>query len=140
MLRPLLSKEQARKVYGKLFKPCHVVIHWIILVEYAQMSTHVPEFLSYFRFFASFCFGQISHQQHKGEMNLKRRFRLQNYIHKEFWKKGREKLCLGVSISKTVKNGGNCILNDSTIYRNPSHKLHCENPMHACSGLKDLMI
>ena len=77
----------------------------------------MPEFQSYFRVFASFCFGQISHQQHKGEMNLKRRFRLQNYIHKEFWKKGREKLCLGLSISKTVKNGGNCILNDSTIYK-----------------------
>ena len=30
------------------------------------MSTHVPRFQSFFRFFASFCIGQISHQQHKG--------------------------------------------------------------------------
>ena len=30
------------------------------------MSTHVPGFHSFFRFFASFCFGQISHQQLKG--------------------------------------------------------------------------
>ena len=32
------------------------------------MSTHVLEFQSFFRFFASFCIGQISHQQHKGYM------------------------------------------------------------------------
>ena len=29
------------------------------------MSTHVVGFQSLFRFFASFCIGQISHQQHK---------------------------------------------------------------------------
>ena len=28
------------------------------------MSTHVPGFQSFFRFFASFCIGQIKQQQH----------------------------------------------------------------------------
>ena len=43
----------------------HVGIHWKVLTEYYQMSTHVPGFQSFFRFFASFCIGKISHQQHK---------------------------------------------------------------------------
>ena len=30
------------------------------------MSTHMPGFQSFFRFFASFHIGQISHLQHKG--------------------------------------------------------------------------
>ena len=30
------------------------------------MSTHVPVFLSFFSIFATFCIGQISHQQHEG--------------------------------------------------------------------------
>ena len=30
------------------------------------MSTHLPGFQSFFRFFASFCIGQISHHQLKG--------------------------------------------------------------------------
>ena len=42
----------------------------IALAKYSQMSTHVPGFLSLFRFFASFCIGQISHQQPKGEMKF----------------------------------------------------------------------
>ena len=33
------------------------------LTQYSQMSTHVPGFRSFFRFFALFCIGQISHQQ-----------------------------------------------------------------------------
>ena len=47
-------------------KPCYVSIHWIALAEYSQMSTHVTGLQSFFRFFASFCIGQISHQQYKG--------------------------------------------------------------------------
>ena len=31
-----------------------------------QMSSHVPGFKSFFRFFESFCIGKISHQLHKG--------------------------------------------------------------------------
>ena len=31
------------------------------------MSIHMPGFQSFFKFFASFCSGQISHQQHKGK-------------------------------------------------------------------------
>ena len=38
------------------------------------MSTHDPGFHTFFRFFASFCSGQISHHQHnKGELTWKRR-------------------------------------------------------------------
>ena len=47
-------------------KPSHDGMHWITLSEYSQMSTHVPRFQSFFSFFASFCDGQISHQQHRG--------------------------------------------------------------------------
>ena len=66
MPRLLSSKAQGRKGFGKLSKPYHVGIHWIALAEHSQMSTHVPGFHSFFSFFASFCIGQISHQQHKG--------------------------------------------------------------------------
>ena len=31
------------------------------------MSTHVPGFCLFFRFFASLCNGKISHQQHEGK-------------------------------------------------------------------------
>ena len=66
MLRLLSSKLQGRKYFRKPLKPCHVGIHWNALTEYFHMSTHLPGFQSFFRFFASFCIGQISHQQHKG--------------------------------------------------------------------------
>ena len=35
-------------------KPCHVSIHWIALVENFWMSTHLPGFQSFLRFFATF--------------------------------------------------------------------------------------
>ena len=66
MLRLFSWKSARRKDYGKQTKPCHVGIHWRALVEYSQMSTHVPGFRSFFRGFASFGIGQISQQQHKG--------------------------------------------------------------------------
>ena len=66
MLRLLSSKAQGRKQFRKPSKPCHVGIHLKALAEYSQMSTHLPGFQSFLRFFASFCFGKISHQQHKG--------------------------------------------------------------------------
>ena len=43
--------------FFKLFKPCHVSIHWIALTEYSQMSAHVPGFQSFFSCFASFHIG-----------------------------------------------------------------------------------
>ena len=49
-------------------KPCHIDIHWIALAEYSQISTNEPEFQLFFRLFASFCIGQISHQQHKSSI------------------------------------------------------------------------
>ena len=48
-------------------KICHVGIHWIALGEYSQ-STHVSGFHTFLSFFASFCNGQIGHQQHKGKL------------------------------------------------------------------------
>ena len=66
MLRLLSSNAQEHKDFWKTSEPCHTGIHWIALSEYSQMSTHLPGFQSLFSFFASFCIGQISHQQHKG--------------------------------------------------------------------------
>ena len=66
MLRILSSKAQGLKVFWKPFKPCCVGIHWVVLAEFSQMSTHLAGFQSFFRFFASSYIGQISQQQHKG--------------------------------------------------------------------------
>ena len=66
MLRVHSPKAQKRKNLWKTSKPCHVGTHWKALAEYFHMSTHLPGFRSFFRFFASFYIGQISHQQHKG--------------------------------------------------------------------------
>ena len=66
MLRLLSSKAHGRKDFWKPSEPCHVGIHWIALAGHSQMSTHLPGFQSFFSFFASFCNGQISHQQDKG--------------------------------------------------------------------------
>ena len=66
MLRLISSKALGCKHFCKPFKPCHVGIHWIVLPEYSQMSTHLLAFHSFFRvFFASFSIGQISQRQHK---------------------------------------------------------------------------
>ena len=56
MLRLLSSKEQENKDFSKSSKPCHVGIHCEALAEYSQMSTHLPGFQSFIRFF-----GKISH-------------------------------------------------------------------------------
>ena len=49
MLRLLSSKGQRREVFWKPSKPCHVGIHWKAVTEYSQMSTHSPEFQSFFQ-------------------------------------------------------------------------------------------
>ena len=54
MLRPLSPKGQRCKDFWKPYKPCRVGINWIALAECSQMSTHMPGFQSFFRFFASF--------------------------------------------------------------------------------------
>ena len=59
-------KDKDAKSFEKTAKPCHVGMHWIALAECSQMSTYVPGFQSFLRFFASFCIGQISHHQHRG--------------------------------------------------------------------------
>ena len=66
MLRLLLSKAQKLKNLWKSSKPYHFGIHWKALIEYSQMSTHLPGFQLFFSFFTIFCIDQISHQQHKG--------------------------------------------------------------------------
>ena len=67
MLRLFSSIAQGCKYFGKSSKPCHVGIHWKVLAEYSQMSTHLPGFQPFFRIFASFCISQSSHQQNKGQ-------------------------------------------------------------------------
>ena len=68
MLRLLSSEAQECNNFSKPSKPYHVGINLKALPEYSQMSTHVPGFQSYFSvFFASFCIGKVSHQQHKGK-------------------------------------------------------------------------
>ena len=57
---------QGSRDFCKPSKPCHVCIHKIALTEYAQMSTNIPGFQSFFTIFASFYTGKISHHQHKG--------------------------------------------------------------------------
>ena len=54
-------KHNDTKIFENHLKP--VVL---VLAEYSQLSTDVPRFQLFFRFFAPFCIGQISHQQHKG--------------------------------------------------------------------------
>ena len=41
-------------------KPCHGGIHWIALVAYSQMSTHVPGFRSFFRFLHTFVLAKLA--------------------------------------------------------------------------------
>ena len=53
-------------IFLKPSKPCRVGIYWIALAKNSHMSTNVPGFQFYFKFFASFYIGQISHQQHMG--------------------------------------------------------------------------
>ena len=55
-----------RSTKTQRFLKTNVVIHCITLAEYSKMNTHVPGFQSFFKFYASFCIVQISHQQHKG--------------------------------------------------------------------------
>ena len=51
MLRLLLSKAQELKNLWKSSKPYHLGIHWKALIEYSQMSTHLPGFRLFFSFF-----------------------------------------------------------------------------------------
>ena len=53
ILSLLSSKAQGRKDFQKTSKSGQACIHWIALAENSQMSTHLPGFLSFFRFFAN---------------------------------------------------------------------------------------
>ena len=67
LLRLLSSKHKDAKISEKHLNPVMLVFIGSALAEYSQMSTHVLGFQSFFSFFAYFCNGQISHQQHKGK-------------------------------------------------------------------------
>ena len=66
MLRLHSFQAHRWKDFWKSSVPCHVGIHKKALAEYSQMSINVPGFRPFLRFYASFCIGQISHQQHEG--------------------------------------------------------------------------
>ena len=51
ILRPLSSKALGCKDFWKPFIPCLVGIHLKALIEYSQMSTHLPGFRSFFSIF-----------------------------------------------------------------------------------------
>ena len=51
MLRLLSSKAQKLKISLNSSEPCHVGIHSKALAELSQMSTHLPGFQLFFRFF-----------------------------------------------------------------------------------------
>ena len=53
------------KIYENHLNHPVISIQFKALVEYYQMSTHVPGFVI-FRYLASFSMDQISPQQHKG--------------------------------------------------------------------------
>ena len=60
MVRPLSSEAQGSKDFQKAYKPCHVGIHWLALAEYFQMSTHMPGFQSFLRFFYEFVLAKLA--------------------------------------------------------------------------------
>ena len=41
------------QIFRRPSKPCYVGIHWIALTDHSQMSTHIPGFQSFFRYFVS---------------------------------------------------------------------------------------
>ena len=60
MLRLLSFKAQGCKDLWKPSKSCHVGIHWIALAENSQMSTNMPGFQSFFRFFRHFVLAKLA--------------------------------------------------------------------------------
>ena len=85
MLRILLSMAEKCKNLWKPLKPCRVGIHWKGLTECFQMSTHLPGFQSFFRFFASFCIGLISHQVSSFGWYVYLWMVFRNYLHESCW-------------------------------------------------------
>ena len=72
------KKHKDAEIFEIHLNPVILAFNWIALAEHFQMSTHVPGFQSLFLFFASFCIGQISHQQqYLGFLRLFFRFPLQ---------------------------------------------------------------
>ena len=61
------DKSTRTQRFLKPSKPSHAGIHKITLAKPSHMSTHLPVFPLFFRLFASFSFGQISHQQSEVE-------------------------------------------------------------------------
>ena len=72
----ICPKHKDTTIFWKPSKPCHAGVHLIAVPECSQMSTHLPVFQSFLRFFASFCIGQISYQQHIRVKDLARQNQL----------------------------------------------------------------
>ena len=60
MLRLHSSKAQGCKYFWKSSKPCHVGIHWKVLTEFSQMSTHLPGFQTFSVFLHHFVLGKLA--------------------------------------------------------------------------------
>ena len=60
MLRLLSSKAHWCKDFCKPYKPCHVGIQWEALIEYSQMSTHLPGFWSFSAFLHHFVLAKVA--------------------------------------------------------------------------------
>ena len=90
MLRLLLSKSQGPKDFWKTFKLCHAGNHWIAhmkpLIEYSQMSTHLPGFQSFFRFLHRLPLDELATSSIRvNPSNAKATF-VQNTWMQRFWK------------------------------------------------------
>ena len=94
MLRLLLFKDQGWKGFWKPSEPCHVGIHWIALAEPSQMSTHMPGFQSFFRFFRIILYWPNKSPAAYGfSINgLTLMLRMANLAITKWWKKKPEKL------------------------------------------------
>ena len=66
MLRLLQPKNKDANTCENHLNPVILVFIGWLSTTYSQISTHMLGFWTFFRFFASFCIGQNSHQQHKG--------------------------------------------------------------------------
>ena len=60
MLRLLSSKAQGCNDFLKQFNSCYVGILRIAIAQYCQMNTHVPAFLSFFRFLHHFVLAKLT--------------------------------------------------------------------------------
>ena len=88
MLRLLSSQAQGRKDFWKPFKPCHVSIHWIALVEYFEMSTHLLGFQSFSGFLHHFVLAKLATTSIRVNLLLLRTSNYHGWLQKGSGKRG----------------------------------------------------